>query len=302
MNALHFSVPPLLHYIIGGHVLQAAGKKHVSRSNIKVFDLLFVKSGCLYIREDERNYEVSEGHALILRPDCSHYGMKDCETETEYYWIHFQTTGIWSVSENASPPFAPANLTALNPAFPVFSMNPFSLELPQFLHVRQPGKMAEVLEQLTKLNSVAHLRSSRFKQQMIFQEIVQLLASSLEQEKSGPSTVCAEAAAAYLREHYREEVTADKLGEQLNFHPVYVARCMKREYGLAPMDYLLRYRIEQGKLLLLQTDYSIAIIAELSGFNQAPYFSSCFLKIEGISPRKYRQMFAKAKQTDNENN
>jgi AraC-like DNA-binding protein len=67
---------------------------------------------------------------------------------------------------------------------------------------------------------------------------------------------------------------------------------MKKEYGQSPMDYLLRYRIEQSKLMLMQTDYSIARIAEEVGFNQAPYFSSCFLKVEGLSPRQYRQRFS----------
>lgn len=118
------------------------------------------------------------------------------------------------------------------------------------------------------------------------------LSASLESDRSTPSIACAEQAAAYLRSHYREKITAHDLGESLNFHPVYVARCMNKEYGVSPMDYLLHYRIEQSKLLLMQTDFTIARVAEEVGFNQAPYFSSCFLKIEGISPRQYRNRFS----------
>jgi AraC-like DNA-binding protein len=292
MSLLQFSVPPLLHYIIGGHVVQTPGKKHVSRHNIKVFDLLFVARGCLYIGEDERRYEVTDGQALILRPDCSHYGLQDCDSITEYYWIHFQTSGSWSVSDDAVSSH-PSHLSALNPAFPLFSTDSFSLELPQYSSVRQPGKMGEALAGLTQLNPIAHLRASRFKQQMMFQEVAQLLSASLEHDKSAPATACAESAAAYLREHYKEEITAGRLGEHLSFHPVYVARCMSKEYGCSPMEYLLRYRIEQSKLMLLRTDYSVARIAEESGFNQTPYFSSCFMRVEGMSPRKYRQLFAR---------
>ena len=69
------------------------------------------------------------------------------------------------------------------------------------------------------------------------------------------------------------------------------ARCMQREYGCTPMEYLLRFRIEQSKLLLMQTDWTVARIAEEVGFNQAPYFSSCFSRLEGMSPRQYRQLF-----------
>jgi len=152
--------------------------------------------------------------------------------------------------------------------------------------------MEELLNQLDQLKAGAHLSTTQFKQQILFQEIVQLLSASMNSSRSSlQSTVCAEQAASYLRTHYREEITAQKLKDSLNFHPVYIARCMKQEYGCSPMEYLLRYRIEQSKLLLMQTNYTIARIAEEVGFNQAPYFSSSFLKIEGISPRQYRQRF-----------
>lgn len=67
---------------------------------------------------------------------------------------------------------------------------------------------------------------------------------------------------------------------------------MKKEYGCAPMEYLLHYRIQQSKLLLMQTSYTIARIAEEVGFNQAPYFSSSFIRIEGTTPREFRQRFS----------
>ncbi|MNW15442.1 Arabinose operon regulatory protein [compost metagenome] len=54
----------------------------------------------------------------------------------------------------------------------------------------------------------------------------------------------------------------------------------------------MRHRIEQAKLLLLQTDLAIALVAEEVGFKQAAYFTACFARLEGISPRKYRQRFS----------
>ncbi|MNR59015.1 Arabinose operon regulatory protein [compost metagenome] len=67
---------------------------------------------------------------------------------------------------------------------------------------------------------------------------------------------------------------------------------MQKEFGCAPFDYLMRFRIEQAKLQLLQTDLPIARIAEEVGFNQAAYFASCFSRYEGLSPRRYRQRFS----------
>ncbi|WP_019005112.1 helix-turn-helix transcriptional regulator [Cohnella laeviribosi] len=288
MNLLEFTVPPMPHYIASGHAVFAPGDRHMSRRHIRVFDLLFVQKGCLYVGEEERRYEVSSGCALILRPDCFHYGTEGCRERTEYYWLHFQATGSWSVADKPSERCCePEGVQAVDP----YDVRPFSIALPQFVKLAQPGKAEELLQQIGHLNPSAHLPLSRLKQQALFQELVHQLAASQKSSRTSPGRECAEQAAAYLRSRYREDITVRELGEKLNFHPVYIARCMQREYGCTPMEYLLRYRIEQAKLLLMQTDWTIARIAEEVGFNQAPYFSSCFSRLEGLSPRRFRQRF-----------
>ncbi|MDQ0193735.1 helix-turn-helix transcriptional regulator [Paenibacillus wynnii] len=294
MNTLKFIVPPMLHYIISGSANCTPGYRHSSRHHIKVFDLLIVRQGCLYIGEDDLKFELQAGQALILRPDGYHFGTQGCREQTFYYWLHFHTTGNWSViKDDGLLPYS--ELGAEGPLLPSadFDIRTFSLYLPQLVTLLQPAKIEELLGQLEQLKASAHLSTTQFKQQMLFQEMVQQLSASMSSNRpASQSTVCAEQAASFLRTHYREEITAQMMKDNLNFHPVYIARCMKREYGCSPMEYLLRYRIEQSKLLLMQTSFTIARIAEEVGFNQAPYFSSSFLKIEGISPRQYRQRFS----------
>lgn len=105
MSLLQFSSPPLPHYIISGLTHFPQGFRHVNRHNINVFDLLVVREGCLYLGEEDRKYEVQAGEALILRPDCHHYGTADCREDGSYYWLHFQTPGPWcSASCHAEAP------------------------------------------------------------------------------------------------------------------------------------------------------------------------------------------------------
>ncbi|QTH42486.1 AraC family transcriptional regulator [Cohnella sp. LGH] len=291
MELLEFTLPPLPHFIASGFTKFTIGEKHMSRRNIGVFDMLAVMKGCLYIGEGDRRYEVSEGTALLLRPDAYHYATEGCREKTDYYWLHFQTAGSWRATDTVPPRRTPELRDERDESYK-FDTSSFPLVLPQFARLPQPGKFGELMEQIIALAPEAHLNASRFKQQVLFQEALRQLTASIESQLASPAAACAEQAAAYLRNHYREEITARSLGEALSFHPVYVARCMQKEYGLSPMAYLLRYRIEQSKLLLMQTDFPIARIAEEVGFNQAPYFSSCFLKTEGLSPREYRQRFS----------
>ncbi|SFI72809.1 AraC-like ligand binding domain-containing protein [Paenibacillus sp. UNC496MF] len=293
MSMLQFTVPPLPHYMLCGPSHYAPGGRHVSRRNVGVFDLLFVREGCLYMAEEDRTFEVGEGCALILRPDRYHYGTKGCEVPTSYYWLHFQTTGSWAATDGEPPRHGEeAYDEKRTQALWSYATHTFPIHVPQFARLSQPGKAEELFEQLVKLNQSFYSGSAKWSQQSVFQELLRQLSASAAKDESTPAAACADQAAAYLRKHYREPVTAQELGERLNFHPVYIARCMQRYYGCPPMEYLLRHRIEQAKLLLLQTDHPVARVAEEVGFNQAAYFTSCFTRAEGLSPRKFRQRFA----------
>ncbi|WP_422659505.1 helix-turn-helix transcriptional regulator [Paenibacillus sp. EC2-1] len=287
MTILHFTVPPLPEYIISGTTTANIGAKHPNRRNIGVFDLLVVRQGCLYVSENELGYDIEAGSFLILRPDAHHYPTQGCTEDTIYYWLHFQSSGLWSLDEHCTVP-KKEELPELQP----FTSNYFTIRVPQFSNLPQPQKVYDLLDSLAALVQNGHRIQSLWRQQLLFQELIEQLAAARNTSVSSPSSSCAEQAATYLREHFREEFKAQTLGENINFHPVYIARCMQKEFGCSPVEYLLRYRIEQAKVLLLQTDQSVSRIAEEVGFNHAAYFTSCFTKQEGISPRKYRQQFS----------
>ncbi|MFB9330281.1 helix-turn-helix transcriptional regulator [Paenibacillus aurantiacus] len=293
-NVLTFRAPPLPFYILGGLSDFAQGDRHLSRQGIGVFDLLIIRKGCLFVGEDERKYELTPGRALILRPDAYHYGFEGCRERTEHYWVHFQTAGDWSAEEGegsdtqiARPEEgAPRMLHSFDPT-------PYRLQLPQFAALPQPASMYALLDRIIALNETSYLGITRWQIDALFQQVLQQLAGTLRKQASSPRAACAQQAAAYLRRHYKEDIKAEQLGEHLRFHPIYIARCMQAEFGCSPIEYLLRYRIEQAKLLLLRTDFTIARIAEEVGFHQAAYFASRFTKYEGLSPRQYRQRFLK---------
>lgn len=291
MTLFHFTVPPLPHYIASGYTKSSAGFKHPSRYRIGVFDLLVVTEGCLFMGEGDSTFEVRAGEALILGPDNHHYATKECEEPSAYYWLHFQTTGRWAASDEYTPRIIQGREPhGLNPQ--IFTTQTFIKQVPQYTRLLQPAKVVEQIQQLMELGHGNHLGSVSWKQQVLFQEIIEQLSASIEMQGTTPTSQCAELAASYLRKHYREDIKAQQLGESINFHPVYIARCMQKEFGCSPFDFLLRFRIQQSKLLLVQTNYTIARVAEEVGFNSAAYFTSCFAKYEGISPRKYRQRFS----------
>lgn len=294
-SVIEFTSPPLPHYIISGFSPLPVGGKHPSRKNIGAFDLLVVVQGCLYVEEGGHEYEITEGYALILRPDSSHYSYMGCKEETLHYWVHFQILGDWKVIEEEDYLACHGRYPEGEPGYlslPPFEITPYNIALPQFTKLAQPQKMAETISELNEMNRNIHLASVRLRQQALFQDVIMLLSASLGADGPSPQSACAERAASYLREHYREPFSAKQLGEAINFHPVYIARCMQKVFGCSPSTYLLRLRIDQSKLLLIQTDLPVERVAEEVGFNHAAYFTASFTRFEGMAPRKYRQRFA----------
>lgn len=63
----------------------------------------------------------------------------------------------------------------------------------------------------------------------------------------------------------------------------------KRTVGIAPMEYLLAWRMALAKNLLRQKDSSIAEVAERVGYSSASTFSVAFTRYVGLPPTRYAQ-------------
>ena len=72
--------------------------------------------------------------------------------------------------------------------------------------------------------------------------------------------------------------------------PDHMRRLFKAQVGKTPVEYLMSLRIKSAKKLLLarkSSNYSIAEIGTMAGFNDVSYFSRVFKKETGVSPSEY---------------
>ena len=61
--------------------------------------------------------------------------------------------------------------------------------------------------------------------------------------------------------------------------------------GVPPQKHLTNIRIKNAKRMLIETNRSVADIAERCGFNDAMYFSRVFKKKTALSPSEYRKVY-----------
>ncbi|MCD9021504.1 helix-turn-helix transcriptional regulator [Cohnella silvisoli] len=291
MSVLYFMAPPLPYYISSGETFFKPGDNHPDRSNIGLFDLLVVSKGTLYIGEESQSWSIGEGQALILRPDKSHYSTKPVEADTRFFWLHFNTSAHWSDHLNAvATDYTNQEKEDRYRIEQGLVTRPFSFSLPQYLTLKNPETVYSLLNELNQLEQQP--RSwARWQHQIHTQNLLKILAEEQDLFLKSTALQLAERVAIYLRTHYRQEVTNEVLQQEFNFHPVYIARCVKQAFGCSPLEYLARYRIEQSKLLMMNTTLPIQQIAMEVGFHHQTYFSHTFRKLENMAPSVFRKQF-----------
>ncbi|MBE9598055.1 AraC family transcriptional regulator [Pedobacter sp. MC2016-24] len=99
----------------------------------------------------------------------------------------------------------------------------------------------------------------------------------------------------YIHEHIYQNLPIELLAKELYMSDSHFKSWFKKEFGMPPVDYILRTRIEEAKkLLLLTTTESITTIAFQLNFSSSQYFATVFKKYTGLSPAEFRQRSARA--------
>jgi CheY-like chemotaxis protein len=123
------------------------------------------------------------------------------------------------------------------------------------------------------------------------EETVAHIESTLEQKRNlGAETQrLVRQAMAYIHEHYFDPITRQDIAQHINVSEDYLTFCFRQELGTTPIKYLQRYRINQAKSLLKNSQKTITEIALDVGFSDSGYFSRIFHRETGISPEQFRR-------------
>ncbi|WP_339157458.1 AraC family transcriptional regulator [Paenibacillus sp. FSL W8-0186] len=283
---VHFPAPPAPYYLECGYTSYAPGEAHPNRRNMGKFDLILMKSGTLFIGEEQRKWGLTAGQSLLLLPDRYHYAVQPCEEDTTFYWVHFHSVCKWAE-------FPADQQIALQSEqhYHEFLTSPYDIQLPKMWDMPYPERAYQLME--TLLQTPGTRQSSAFwTQQQAFEELLRMMDLRQLEQYTSPAVAVAEKTEAFIRNNYRTELTSGDMSAALHYHYNYITRCMKQVYGLTPNDYLQHYRLEQSKLLLLKTEWKIAEIANYVGFRNTPYFSNRFAGKYGCSPQQFRRQFS----------
>lgn len=92
-----------------------------------------------------------------------------------------------------------------------------------------------------------------------------------------------------VRDNVEEKWTLEQLSSKLNVSASTFQRLVKKYYSTTAWQKVIEIRMEQARIMLLNTNYPLKVIAEKLGYADEFVFSNAFKRFYGTFPRFYKK-------------
>ncbi|MDY3983392.1 MAG: AraC family transcriptional regulator [Veillonellaceae bacterium] len=94
---------------------------------------------------------------------------------------------------------------------------------------------------------------------------------------------------AYIEAHYREKIELKDIARIGQYNESYASQFFKRHLGISFLEYVLRMRLREATVQLVNTELTIAQVALLCGFSDVKAFNKVFKNRFHSTPSEYRK-------------
>ena len=92
----------------------------------------------------------------------------------------------------------------------------------------------------------------------------------------------------YIDLHYAEQISLDRIADDLRISPFYLSHLFSRESDFSLVEYITKVRMQKAKDLLTDSSKNVSEVAYAVGYNDSNYFSKVFHRYFGVSPQAAR--------------
>lgn len=273
MDILEFNIEKDVRYNSCGIMKTDVPWKHSPR----IFDLWVLSlctSGTMFMNIEGEEYTIRPGDVFIFPVRRLHYGTRDCEGVTSYYWAHFEGPDLEKIlchsandekklSKDHSYFMYHIQLLDINTVSMLFNQ----LYSNEFAQHYTPNLQGSLLKALMYEISNQTLYSHAHKFDQRFMNILN-----------------------YIRSHFTDNLTVDLLSEEFGYNKSYLCRLFKSKLNKTIKGYQNELRISFACQLLSETCLPIKSISSQAGYESEKYFVRLFKKMMNTTPTKYRNM------------
>ncbi len=242
-------------------------------------EIMYVQKGQCVVDIREESYPMKEGHFVILDANvphklwveegtpCSMFNIEFCFVKTEEFSaigeMIRKSDGVLDLLQSEHPYFLSKDTGGISAIF----RNLIS-------ELEYPDEDGAVLVQL--LLSELLLKISR-------------LIKGTYREHHKSESVYVKKAVEYIHKHYDDDIRVSDIAASVNINVSYLQRLFKISQNCSLVDYLTRYRMDQAKIILANTNIPVIDVCSHVGISSRQYFTYLFKKHTGFTPKEFRQ-------------
>ena len=265
----------------------------VKERTIEDHELVLITDGEGILRIGDETHPLSKGTLLYLHYDQWHSMAARRGRTISFYSVHFSwilathTRESWSYHTDINYYLKNERETGENWRV---SAEPGLLPFPHTMTVRNYDRIEEIYVRLEKTFHETDIGYG-MELNILCQQLVQALCHEQRSlaDRANGGVKRLDCAVEFIRRHYARKIRVQELCACVNLNESNTIKLFKRRLGCTPVEYINQVRVNRAKELLLRSDLCVKEIAWQTGFTDAFYFSRVFKKMEGRSPRSFKQ-------------
>lgn len=232
------------------------------------FQLLYIAAGKAHFFFDGKERIVPAGHMVLYRPKeeqkYRYYGAD----QTEVFWVHFTGNNVTNILRRYGiADSARVFCTGTSPEYRrIFSQMIQELQL-----------CRENYEELLVL--------------LLRQLFIHIQRQMARPPRKGNAFIESEVEAAvrFFQSNYSAPLRIEDYAASRGLSTSWFIRGFRELTGFTPMQYILSIRMANAQSLLEATEYNVAEISSIVGYDNPLYFSRIFKRQVGVSPTEFRR-------------
>ena len=244
------------------------------------WEMVYVDRGHISCRADQSRRELFEGELIFHRPNAFHNVKCNGEESASVFIISFVCKSsamkcfynkVFKISSDQK------NLIRriISECNAAFSVSEYPLQKKRGAPIGSSQMIRNLLEELF----ICLLRDEEKK-------------LPVRETKDGRATLDAPLAQSicdYLKERAYKRISIDEISKHFHYGKSSLCELFKRSTGETIMAYHARLKVEEAKRLIFERKLTVSEISERLSFESPEYFSRCFRRHTGMSPREFRK-------------
>ncbi len=243
-----------------------------------VYEIIFITNGFNIVTDNLNEFKVEKNQIRFIAPG-KITSVKEFSDDIEGFYILFDKSFIDTFS-------GVSNLLNSFRFFDLDALSIFSLTDAQAIFFR-------IVLQKVKYEYDTNYETSK---QIICQYLVSILTEcnqhyekvNLENKKLTSSERITQEFIRLVNKYYLSKRTLSEYADLLNITTKHLTKCVKQSSEETPMDFIQKMLILEAKVLLKETNQSVAEIAYQLSFEDAAYFNRFFKQHTGVAPASFR--------------